>query len=82
MLFQNIIKTTSSATIEVFDPDGFSIGSRASEVATGTLDAAGNIVIGTEDGKKVTVNTKLIDDNGTAKVQVEGGMDITVKIRR
>ena len=27
---------TKSATIEVFDPDGFSIGSRASEVGTGT----------------------------------------------
>ncbi|MFZ0446590.1 MAG: flagellin, partial [Bacillus sp. (in: firmicutes)] len=36
------------------------------------------LTIGTEAGKKVIVNTKLITDNGTAKVQVEGKMKVTV----
>lgn len=66
--------TTKSATIEVFDPDGFSIGSKANKIGV----SGGSVLIGTKDGEKVTIDTKLITGNGTAKVQVEGKMKVTV----
>ncbi len=64
----------SSATIEIFGPDGFSIGKLASEIGTnGTLKS-----IGTEDGKQITVNTQLITQAGTAKVQIENQMKVSI----
>ncbi|MCQ6277130.1 flagellin [Bacillus sp. V3B] len=66
---------TSSATIEVLDPDGFLIGSSAEEI--GSVEGK-DLIIGTETGKKVTVDTTLITGNGTAKIQVEGKMNVTV----
>lgn len=64
----------SSATIEIFGPDGFSIGKLASEIGTdGSLKS-----IGTEDGKQITVNTQLITQAGTAKVQIENQMKVSI----
>lgn len=64
----------SSATIEIFGPDGFSLGKLASEIGTnGTLKS-----IGTEDGKQITVNTSLITQAGTAKVQIENQMKVSI----
>jgi len=69
---------TESATIEVLDPDGFSIGSLAANVGKNVAPADKDKEIGTVDGRKVTIDTSLITGNGTAKVQVEGKMKITV----
>ena len=47
----------SSATIEVYDPDGFSLGKKAAEI--GTAASAGIITIGTETGKQIKIDTKI-----------------------
>ena len=66
--------TNSSATIEVFDPNGFSIGQKAAQVGeNGTVQT-----IGDEDGKHVAIDTKLITQAGTAKVQIENKLMISV----
>jgi len=63
-----------SATIEVFDPNGFSIGELASEIgADGEVQTIGN-----EHGKQVKINTALITQAGTAKVQIENKLMISV----
>ncbi|MDF1507821.1 flagellin [Robertmurraya sp. DFI.2.37] len=66
-----------SATIEVFNPDGFSVGKLASLIG----DTHGSIqTIGTEDGKKVQIDTSQITQAGTAKVQVEAKMEVSVSV--
>ncbi|PAE19772.1 hypothetical protein CHH80_14890 [Bacillus sp. 7504-2] len=66
-----------SATIEVFNPDGFSVGKLASLIG----DTDGSIqTIGTEDGKKVQIDTRQITQAGTAKVQVEAKMEVSVSV--
>lgn len=64
-----------SANIEVFDPDGFSIGQLASEIGS----AGGVRVIGENfSGKQVEIDSRLIEYAGTAKVQVESNIEISV----
>ncbi|WP_017756458.1 flagellin N-terminal helical domain-containing protein [Calidifontibacillus oryziterrae] len=71
----NYNEESSSATIEVFDPDGFSIGKLAAEVGA----QKGSVqTIGTEFGRKVTIDTSQITQAGTAKVQVEVNMEVSV----
>lgn len=66
----------TSATIEVFNPDGFSIGKLASLIgADGSIQS-----IGTEDGKSVRIDTRHITQAGTAKVQVEAKMELSVSM--
>lgn len=63
-----------SATIEVFDPNGFSIGKLASQI-----DVSNSIkTIGTEDGKQVKIDMSMITQAGTAKVQVENKLTVSV----
>ena len=76
LLFQNIIKTQAVQQLKYLIQMVFRLDQEHQKLVP-VLQLV-ILVIGTEDGKKVTVNTKLIDDNGTAKVQVEGEMDITV----
>lgn len=74
IVVSNYNADSSSATIEVFDPDGFSIGQLATEVGqNGVVES-----IGTEFGKKVYIDTKQITQAGTAKVQVESKMEVSV----
>lgn len=66
-----------SATIEVFNPDGFSVGKLASLIG----ESNGSIqTIGIEDGKTVQIDTTKITQAGTAKVQVEAKMEISVSV--
>ncbi|MGG0720064.1 flagellin [Robertmurraya massiliosenegalensis] len=74
IVVSNFNSETNSATIEVLDPDGFSIGSMAEEIG----EDGKEVEIGTKDGQKVTVDTSFITGNGTAKIQVEGKMDVSV----
>ncbi|MBY0123473.1 flagellin [Bacillus sp. S/N-304-OC-R1] len=69
-------KEGESATIEVFDPDGFSIGQLAANI--GSASGAGVKTIGTETGRQVEINTKLITGTGTAKIQVEAELSVGV----
>jgi flagellin len=63
-----------SATIEIFDPNGFSIGKLASEIGTdGAIKS-----IGTDTGKSILVDTSKITQAGTAKVQIESKMEVSV----
>ncbi|KAA9022093.1 hypothetical protein F4V44_16215 [Niallia endozanthoxylica] len=63
-----------SATIEVFDPNGFSIGQKAAEIGeNGAIEA-----IGDDSGKLVNIDTRLITQAGTAKVQIENKLMISV----
>ena len=64
-----------SANIEVFDPDGFSIGQKASVIGQDVNQA---IVIGSEAEKQVEIDTSLITQAGTAKVQIESKLEISV----
>ncbi|MDQ0156927.1 flagellin N-terminal helical domain-containing protein [Robertmurraya andreesenii] len=66
-----------NATIEIFNPDGFSIGKLASLIG----DANGSIqTIGTEPGKTIQIDTRKITQAGTAKVQVEAKVEISVSM--
>jgi flagellin len=63
-----------SATIEIFDPNGFSIGKLASEIGTdGSIKS-----IGTSAGKSILVDTSKITQAGTAKIQIESKMEVSV----
>lgn len=63
-----------SATIEVFDPDGFSLGKKASEINTG----AAVIDIGT--GKQIIkIDPSKITQAGTAKVNLEYEAEFSVQ---
>lgn len=66
-----------SATIEVFDPDGFSIGKLASLIGTPN---GGKQTIGTESGKSVIIDTSKITQAGTAKVQIEAKVEVSVSL--
>ena len=66
----------SSATIEVYDPDGFSLGKKAKEI--GTAASAGIITIGTGD-KEIEIDTSKITQAGTAKVKVELEAEFSVQ---
>lgn len=64
----------SSATIEIFNPDGFSLGKLAALIgADGRQE-----VIGTVDGKQVIIDTSKITQAGTAKVQIEAKLEVSV----
>lgn len=67
--------TKPSATIEVFDPDGFSLGKKASEI--GTTATTSPITIGAGD-QEIKIDNKLITQAGTAKVKVEYEAEISV----
>lgn len=67
---------TKSATIEVFDPNGFSIGKIAKEVGTSTN--AGEFSIGTTP-KILDIDTSLITAAGTAKIQIEAKATYSVQ---
>lgn len=74
IVVSNFNKDSNSATIEVFDPDGFSIGQLAAEVgANGSIQP-----IGTEFGHKINIDTRQITQAGTAKIQVESKMEVSV----
>lgn len=64
-----------SATIEVFDPDGFSLGSKAEKIGTGGNTA---LTIGTGN-QEIVINTTKITQAGTAKVKVEYEADFSVQ---
>lgn len=66
-----------SATIEVFNPDGFSIGKLASLIGddNGTVQT-----IGRNDGQTVQIDTRNITSAGTAKVQIEAKVKISVSM--
>ncbi|WLR50607.1 flagellin [Bacillus tianshenii] len=66
---------TSSTSIEVFDPDGFSLGSRAAEIGA---SGGGVITIGETAGNKIKIDTSKITQAGTAKVQLEAKVDVSV----
>ncbi|MBU8881177.1 flagellin [Bacillus sp. FJAT-29790] len=66
----------TSATIEVFDPDGFSLGSKAEEI--GASSGATTIGIG-EIPKQIKIDTTQITKAGTAKVKVEYAAEISVQ---
>lgn len=66
---------SSSATVEVFDPDGFSIGSLA-----GKIGASGSIeTVGTTDGKQLMIDFSKITGAGTAKVQLEAKVTVSIE---
>ncbi|GIN64080.1 flagellin [Robertmurraya siralis] len=67
---------TMSATIEVFDPDGFSIGSKAAEI--GNSGNAGVIAIG-EPGKQIEIDTSKITKAGTAKIKIEYNATVSIQ---
>lgn len=74
IVVSNYNASASSATIEVYDPDGFSIGQLASEVGVkGDIES-----IGTEFGRKINIDTRQVTQAGTAKVQVESEMEVSV----
>ncbi|MGP7818539.1 flagellin N-terminal helical domain-containing protein [Niallia sp. 01092] len=63
-----------SATVEVFDPNGFSLGKLASEIGEdGSFKS-----IGAETGKSILVDTSKITQAGTAKIQIENKMEVSV----
>lgn len=66
-----------SATIEVYNPDGFSIGKLAALIGGTHGD---KYVIGTEEGRQVTINSSKITQAGTAKVQIEAKMEVSVSL--
>ncbi len=66
-----------SATIEVFGPDGFSIGKLASLIGDPN---GGKQTIGTESGKSVIIDTSKITQAGTAKVQIEAKVEVSVSM--
>jgi len=66
-----------SATIEVFDPNGFSIGELASIIGNDSLDEK-IVTIGSDKAKQVKIDTSLITQAGTAKVQIENKLMISV----
>ncbi|URM33447.1 flagellin [Cytobacillus firmus] len=62
-----------NATIEVFDPDGFSVGQLAAKVgASGTTETIGT------SPRQISIDTAKIAGDGTAKIQVEGKMNVSV----
>ncbi len=65
----------TSATIEVFNPDGFSIGKKAAVIGAG----GDEVTIGV-DGKSVIIDTRLITQAGTAKVQIESKVNVSVSL--
>lgn len=65
----------ANATIEVFGPDGFSLGSKAAEVGAGADQQF--IEIGTAPNS-VKIDVKQVTQAGTAKVQVEAQLNIAV----
>ncbi|WP_374723513.1 flagellin N-terminal helical domain-containing protein [Calidifontibacillus erzurumensis] len=69
------IPATKSATIEVFDPDGFSLGKKASQIA----QASSNVIqIGTAP-KMIEIDTSQISLAGTAKIKIEYEAEFSVK---
>ena len=64
-----------SANIEVFDPDGFSIGQLASRIDEESDHSM--VTIGPPD-KQVQIDTSLITQAGTAKVQIENKLMVSV----
>lgn len=74
IVVSNHDKDSNSATIEVFDPEGFSVGQLAAKIGA----SGSSMTIGTVDGKKITVNTTDITQAGTAKIQVESKMLVSV----
>lgn len=66
-----------SATIEVYNPDGFSIGKLAALIGGTHGD---KYVIGTEEGRQVTIDSSKITQAGTAKVQIEAKMEVSVSL--
>lgn len=66
-----------SATIEVYDPDGFSIGKLASLIGE---THGGKQTIGTDSGKSVIIDTSKITQAGTAKIQIEAKVEISVSL--
>lgn len=64
-----------SATIEVFDPNGFSIGQLAALIGK---DSGSIQTIGTQLGKTVKIDTSKITQAGTAKIQIESKMEVSV----
>lgn len=66
----------SSATIEIFNPDGFSIGKLASLIDEdyGTIKTIG------EGDNTVQIDTRKISKTGTAKVQIEAKVNISVAL--
>ena len=64
-----------SATIEVLDPDGFSLGKKAGLIGD---DGADDFTIGV-DAKEIIINTELISKAGTAKVRLEYEAEISVQ---
>ncbi|MED4350975.1 flagellin [Schinkia azotoformans] len=66
---------TSSATVEVFDPDGFSIGSLAEKIG-----ASGSVqTVGTTNGKQLKIDFGEITGAGTAKIQLEAKVTVSVE---
>lgn len=63
-----------SANIEIFDPSGFSIGQLAAVVG----EDGKTETIGTETGKQIKIDTAQITGNGTAKVQIESKVILSV----
>lgn len=64
-----------SATVEVFDPDGFSIGSLAGKIgASGTTQK-----VGTTEGRQLMIDFGKITSAGIAKVQLEAEITVSVE---
>lgn len=73
--YQMDSNNVESATIEVFDPNGFSVGKLASEI--GQVDGR-TITIGAGMGKRVILDSRLITQAGTAKVQIEAKSKVSI----
>lgn len=63
-----------NATIEIFDPNGFSLGSSAFKVGA----TSGTTVTIGQGNKQISINTKEINGDGTAKIQVESKVTVSV----
>nr|WP_281186681.1 flagellin [Bacillus solimangrovi] len=72
--FQEDDNGIKSASIQVLDPDGFSIGEIAAEIgATGGIET-----VGMENGRTINIDTTKITQAGTARVQIEAEMKVGV----
>lgn len=82
IVVSNHDKDANSATIEVFDPDGFSIGELAAKIGSDAeVDGAGDVIpktIGTTTGRQVIIDPSIITGTGTTKIQVEAELKIEV----
>lgn len=72
---------SKNATIEVFDPDGFSIGSLAGLIGDSASSNTGGPIqkVGTVDGKQLMIDFSQITAAGTAKVQLEAKIKVSVE---